>query len=74
MTTSSPHYLKGHGFIERKVQIIKNLFNRCDEDGTNHQVALQELRATPHDSNTPSPAELLHGRQLKTTLPAIIKP
>ena len=30
-------------------------------------------RATPLDSNTPSPAELLHGRQIKTTLPAIIK-
>ena len=73
MTTSSPHYPRGHGFIESQVQIIKNLFNRYVEEGTNHQVALQQLRATPLDNNTPSPAELLHGRQMKTTLPAIIK-
>ena len=40
----------------------------------NHQVALQELRATTLDSNIPSPAELLHCRQMKTTMPAIIIP
>ena len=35
---------------------------------------LFKLKATPLDSNTPSPAELLHSRQVKTTQPAIIKP
>ena len=74
MTTNSPHYPRGHCFIERQVQIIKKPFNRCDVDGTSHQVALQELTATPLDSNTPSLADLLHSRQMKTTLPAIIKP
>ena len=47
MTTSSPHYQGGHGFIERQVQNIKKLFNRCGEDGTNHQVPLQELKLKP---------------------------
>ena len=73
-TTISPHYPRGHGLIERQVQIIKKLFKRCDEGCTNHQVALQELRATPFHNSTPSPAELFHGRQMETTLPAIIKP
>ena len=74
ITTSSPHYPKGHGFIERQVQTIEKLFTRCDQDGTNYQLALQELQATPIDCNLQSPAELLFGRQLKTTLPVIIKP
>ena len=74
ITTSSPHFPRDHGFIERQVQIIKKFFNRCDEDGTNHQVALQELRTTPLDSSKPSPTQLLHSRKMKTTLPATIKP
>ena len=65
MTTGSSHYPRGHGFIERQVQIIKKLFNRCDEDSVNHQMALQELRTTLLDSNTPSPAGFLYGRQIK---------
>ena len=73
MTTGSSHYPRGHGFIERQVQIIKKLFNRCDEDSVNHQMALQELRTTLLDSNTPSPAGFLYGRQIKTALPAITK-
>ena len=43
LTTSSPHY---------PIQIIKKFFNRCDEDGTNHQLALQKLRTSPLDSST----------------------
>ena len=54
MTTSSPHYPRGHSFIERQVQIIKKLFNTCDKHGTIHQVALQQLRAILLDSNIPS--------------------
>ena len=74
ITTSSPHYPKGHGFIKRQVQTIEKLFTRYDQDGINYQLALQELRATPIDCNLQSPAELLFGRQLKTTLLVIIKP
>ena len=74
ITTSSPHYPKGHGFIERQVQTIKKLLARCDENGTNYHLALQELWETPTDSNLQSPAELLFGRQPKNTLPAIIRP
>ena len=34
LTTSSPYYPKGHGFIERQVQTIKNLLSKCDKDGS----------------------------------------
>ena len=74
LTTSSPHYPKGHGFIKSQVQTIKKLFARCDEDNINYHLALQELWATPINSNLQSPVELLFNRQLKTTLPVIIRP
>ena len=40
LTTSSPHYPRGHGFIKRQVQTIKNVFNRCGEDGSDANLAL----------------------------------
>ena len=73
MTTSSPHYPRGHGFIEKQVQIINKFFNGCYEDNTNHQVALQELRATPLDrTHHPQWTFFIPDRWKK--LPAIIKP
>ena len=74
LTTSSPYYPKGDGFTERQVQTIKNLLNKCDKDGSDPYLALLQLKSTPLDSKTPSPAELLHNRKLRTTLPGIIKP
>ena len=40
LTTSSPYHPKGYGFIERQVQTITNLLNKCDGDGTDHYLAL----------------------------------
>ena len=74
LTASSPFYPKGHGFRERQVQTIKNLLNKCDGDGTDHYLALLHMTATPIDSRLPTPGKLLQNRQLKTTLPAIIRP
>ena len=74
LTTSSAYYPKGHGFIERQVQTIKNLLNKCDKGGSDQYLALCQLKSTPLDSKTPSPAELLHNRKLRTTLLGIIKP
>ena len=73
ITTSSPHCPRGHGFTNRQVQTIQNVFNRCAEDGTDANLALLQLRATPLYSRTPSPGELLQNRQLKTTLLTIIR-
>ena len=52
----------------------QNPLNKCDGDGTDHYLALLQLRATPIDSKLHSLGELLQNRQLKTTLPAIIRP
>ena len=74
LTTSSPYYPKGHGFIKRQVQIIQNLLSKCAKDGSGPYLALLQLRSTPLDGKTPSPGELLQNRQLRTTLPVIIRP
>ena len=74
ITTSSPHYPRGHGFIECQVQTIKHIFAKSAEDGTDPHLALLQLRATPLDCRTPSPGELLQNRQLRTTHLAIIRP
>ena len=46
----------------------------CAKDGSDPYLALLQLRSTPLDSMTPSPGELLQNRQLRTTLPVIIRP
>ena len=65
--TSSPHFAQSNGFIERMVRTVKQLFNKAEETRTDH-LALLVYRATPLDNQTPSPAELLHNRKLRTTL------
>ena len=74
LTTRSSHYPRGHCLIKIQVQTIKNVLNGCAEDGTDANLTVLQLRATPLDSRTPSPGELLQKRQLKTTLPSIIRP
>ena len=73
LTTTSPYYPKGHGYIERQVQTIKNLLSKCAKDGSDPHLVLLLLRSTPLDSRTPSPGELLQNRQLRTNLPVIIR-
>ena len=53
---------------------LQSYYPRGDEDGSSHQMALCELRATPLDSKTPSSGELLYNRQMKITLTIIMNP
>ena len=69
IVTSSPHYPRGHGFVERQVQTIKKTILKCRETKEDIDLALLALRTTPLSSNIPSPAELLNSRMLKSTLP-----
>ena len=44
LTTSSPFYPKGHGYVERQIQSIKNLLKKCDEDKSDPHLTLLQLR------------------------------
>ncbi|XP_064468672.1 uncharacterized protein K02A2.6-like [Ornithodoros turicata] len=62
--TSSPRFPQSNGFVEAAVRVIKLSLKKSDDA----YKALQSYRATPL-GNGFSPAELLMGRRLRTSLP-----
>jgi hypothetical protein len=68
---SSPDYPRGHGLIERHIQTVKKCMKKCDNSGSDFELAMLNLRATPLAHNLPSPAELLGNRKLRTRLPSV---
>ena len=60
IVTSSPHYPRGHGFIEHQVQMVKKMILKCRETKEDIDLALLALQTTPLSSNIPSPSELLN--------------
>ena len=73
-TTTSPYYPQANGFIERNVQTVKNLLQKCKESGSDPQLAMLCLRTTPVDHHLPSPAELLNNRMYQSNLPGVSRP
>ena len=67
--TSSPHYPQSNGLAEKYVQIVKNLFIKAHEEGTNYQKALMIYRNTPLDGSLLSLIQILQGRAAKSDLP-----
>ena len=70
-TTSSPGYPRSNGFIERHIQTVKNMLSKSSNTRSFQEV-LADLRTTHIGTGLPSPAEILHGRNLTTRAQAEI--
>ncbi|XP_044756800.1 uncharacterized protein K02A2.6-like [Coccinella septempunctata] len=67
--TSSPHYPRSNGMVERSIQTIKNILKKCSESKTDLDLALLDYRNTPIDNDILTPSELLFGRKTRTLMP-----
>ena len=61
--TTSPRQLQGNGFIERQVKTVKAILKKAKQSGITPEIALLNWHCTPVSNITPSPAQLLMGRQ-----------
>lgn len=68
--TSSPLYPQANGKADKGVQIVKRLLKKARDSETDPYLALLSYRTAPLACGA-SPAELLMGRKLRTTLPHI---
>ena len=62
---------RSNGFIERHIQMVKNMLSKSSNTQSFQEV-LADLRTTRIRMGLPSPAEILHGRNLTTKAQAEI--
>ena len=67
--TSSPYYPQSNGLAEKCVQIVKNLFYKAKEEGTDFHKSLMIYHNTPLSSSLHSPMQILQGRSTRSKLP-----
>ena len=70
-TTSSPGYPRSNGFIKQHIQTVKNMLSKSSNTRSFQEV-LADLRTTRIGTGLPSPAEILHRRNLTTRVQAEI--
>ena len=63
--TSSPHFPRSNGFIERQVRTIKTALNTALPAKKPLEAVLLDLRSTPIGSNMPALCEILHNRTIQ---------
>lgn len=68
LQTSSPHYPKSNGLVERSVQTVKNILRKSIDSDSDFYLGLLVYRSTPLDIGQ-SPAQLLMGRRIRSNLP-----
>ncbi|XP_072175785.1 uncharacterized protein [Diadema setosum] len=68
--TSSPRYPQSNGSMERIVRTVKSIIKKTTATKQSTAAALLNYRCTSIDSTLPSPAELMFGRQVRSSLSA----
>ena len=66
--TSSPHYPQSNGLAESMVKVSKNLIEKAVRQELPWNQLLLDYRCTPISSEIPSPAEILFGRKLRSSI------
>ena len=66
--TSSPHYPQGNGLAESMEKVSKNLIEKAVLQDLPWNQLLLDYRCTPISSEIPSPAEILFGRKLQSSI------
>ena len=67
--TSSPHYPQSNGWAEKFVQIVKNLFYKAKDEGTDIYNCLMIYRNMRLPSSLQSPMQMLQNRSARSQLP-----
>ena len=67
--TISPRHSQSNGKAESAVKAAKRMLKKCKKSHTDPYAALMEIRNTPQQGIDSSPAQRLHGRRTRTTLP-----
>ena len=70
--STSPHYHEGNGRVERAIQTIRSILNKCETD---YEItkAILAYHDTPIDASLPSPGELFFKQRIDTGL-GIVQP
>ena len=72
-TTISPKHSQSNGFVEKAVGIAKSMLIKCQKTNSDPYLALLNIRNTPREDVTGSPAQRLFSRRTSTRIPTAQK-